>query len=66
MKKIIVLNIAALLLLLSGLACSEKYVAPKPTDNHTYTAGEIQEIARKFDPDCRQFAATSENGSSSG
>ena len=66
MKKTIVLYIAGMILLLLGIACSEKYVAPKPADNQSYTADMIQEIARKFDPDCRQFAATSENGSPSG
>jgi len=65
-KKAIVLYIFVLVILLLGIACSEKYIAPKPAANHTYTAVEIEEIARKFDPDCRKFAQTTENGTPSG
>ena len=62
MKKYIILNVALLVLMLSGFACSERYTAAvKPADNHTYTAAYIEQIARDFDPDCRKFAATADN-----
>jgi hypothetical protein len=60
-KKKIVIIIAFAVLALSGAACSERYVASKPTDNHTYTAGEIEQIARGFDPDCRKFTTPADN-----
>jgi hypothetical protein len=66
MKKSFILYLAGLALSLLSIACSETPVAVKPTDNHAFTTGEVEEIARKFDPDCRKFAAASDNTAPAG
>jgi hypothetical protein len=66
MKKIIVCNILALLMLVATAACSESAVVAPPGDNRTYTVDEVVAIASKFDPDCRRFTPSTDNTAPSG
>ncbi len=66
MKKTIICNITALVLLLSAAACSDSQAIAGPSENRTYTMDEVLAIASKFDPDCRKFAQTTDNGTPSG